>query len=55
MLGIFTDDHDFSLALDYLAFVANFLDRRSDFHLLLPPIRYPAYLERQVISPLVRS
>lgn len=32
MLRIFTDYHDFTLALDYLALFAHFLDRRSDFH-----------------------
>jgi len=33
VLGILTDNHDFSLALNNLALLANFLYRRSDFHL----------------------
>ena len=32
MLGVLTDDHDATLALDNLALIANFFDRRSDFH-----------------------
>ena len=32
MLRVFTDYHNFTLALDYLALFAHFLDRRSDFH-----------------------
>ena len=33
VLWIFTDNHDFTIALNHFAFVANFLYRRSDFHL----------------------
>ena len=33
MLGIFTDDHDFSLAFDNLAFFAHLFYRRPDLHL----------------------
>ena len=32
MLGIFAYYHDFSLALNDFALLANFLYRRSDFH-----------------------
>ena len=32
VLGIFTDDHYFSLALDDLTLFTHFFDRRSDFH-----------------------
>lgn len=32
VLGILTDDHDFSLALNNLALLTNLLNRRSDFH-----------------------
>jgi hypothetical protein len=34
---VFTDHHDFTLALDYFALFANFLYRRSDFHDMNPP------------------
>jgi len=37
MLGILTDNHDFTLALNNLALFAHFSDRRSDFHLNIPP------------------
>ena len=33
VLRILTDNHDLSLALNNLALLANFLYRRSDFHL----------------------
>jgi hypothetical protein len=32
VLRVFAYNHDFSMALDDFAFVANLLDRRSDFH-----------------------
>ena len=32
MLRVFTNDHDFALALNDLALFANGLDGRSDFH-----------------------
>ena len=32
VLRVFTDNHDFTLALDNLAFFTHLLDRRSDFH-----------------------
>lgn len=32
VLGIFTDYHYSSLALNNFAFLANLFDRRSDFH-----------------------
>ena len=56
VLGILTDNHDFSLALNNLALLANFLYRRSDFHLnaLLEKLAL-AYFDRHVILPLVRS
>ena len=56
VLGILTDNHDFSLALNNLALLANFLYRRSDFHLnaLLKKLAL-AYFDRHVILPLVRS
>jgi hypothetical protein len=34
MLRVFADHHDAALALNDLAFLTDFLDRRSDFHLL---------------------
>ena len=37
MLGIFTDNHDFSLTLDDFALVANLFDRRPDFHNIIIP------------------
>lgn len=33
VLGIFTDNHDLTLAFNDFALFADFLDRRSDFHL----------------------
>ena len=56
VLRILTDNHDFSLALNNLALLANFLYRRSDFHLnaLLENLAL-AYFDRHVILPLVRS
>ena len=33
MLGVFANDHDAALALDDLAFFANGLDGRTNFHL----------------------
>ena len=56
VLWIFTDNHYFSFALDYFALFANFLYRRSDFHLnaLLEKLAL-AYFDRHVILPLVRS
>ena len=62
VLGIFTDNHYFSLALNNLALLANFLYRRSDFHIECPPkinlaglFLISVYFERQVMRPLVRS
>jgi hypothetical protein len=37
VLGIFAYYHDFSLALNDFALLANFLYRRSDFHCVIPP------------------
>ena len=37
MLRVVTDDHDFSLALNDFALLANLFDRRSDFHYLYLP------------------
>jgi hypothetical protein len=36
VLGVLADHHHDALALDDLALVANFLDRRPDFHALTP-------------------
>ena len=70
MFGVLTDNHDFPLAFDNLAFFANSLYGRSDLHgkrLLIVAdagmIRtigalgfgWTPYLERQVILPRVRS
>ncbi len=52
MLGVFTDNHYFAFALDYLAFLADFLNGWLYFHLILP---FLSYFARQVIRPLVRS
>ena len=45
VLGIFTDNHDLPVAFDDFALFANFLDRRSDFHLntLLTLLGTPCY------------
>ena len=53
MLGIFTDNHYFSLAFDDFALLANFLYRRSDFH-CITSLKI-TYFDRHVIRPLVRS
>jgi hypothetical protein len=34
MLGIYADDPHHALAVDHLAFIANFLDGRSNFHVV---------------------
>ena len=34
MLGILTDNHDFTLALYDFALLANLFNRRSDFHFI---------------------
>lgn len=61
VLRVFTDDHDFTLALDDLAFFTHLLNRRSDFHLCALLMRCGvfksilSYLERHVMRPFVRS
>ena len=59
MLGVFADDHDFSFALDDLAFLADLLNGWFDFHCVLPYLSCcnlnAAYFARQVMRPLVRS
>jgi hypothetical protein len=37
MLRIFADNHYLAFALDNFALFAHFSDRRSDFHLNIPP------------------
>lgn len=60
MLGIFADNHNGSVALDYLAFLANFLNGRFNFHFYTFPSLFSCfmavlYFARQVIRPFVRS
>ncbi len=54
VLGIFAYYHDFSLALNDFALLANFLYRRSDFHYVYL-LKLLHYFERQVMRPFVRS
>ena len=49
VLGVFANNHDFSLALDDLALLAHGLHGRSDFHV------FTSYLVLQVILPRFRS
>ena len=67
VLGILTDNHDFSLTLDNFALFANLFDRRPDFHNIIIPFTRSSvgeiqserlcsdYLLRHVMRPLVRS
>ena len=60
MLRVFTDNHDFTLALNNLALFANLFDRRSDFHseyllLKIKNLLLVSYFDRHVMRPRVRS
>ena len=55
VLRVFTDDHDFTLALDDLAFFTHLLNRRSDFHLCALLISEVVVSFTFVIRPLVKS
>ena len=43
MLGVGANDHDFAMAPNDFAFIANRLDRRSDFHVFLLLIGFSSY------------
>lgn len=53
VLRVFADNHHATLALDYLALLANGFDRRSDLHVEILLFYQP--LLRHVIRPLVKS
>ena len=59
MLRILADNHHLTMALDYLAFFAYFLNRRSDLHnksFLSHKDAFSAvYFERHVMRPRVKS
>ena len=60
VLGVFANNHDFTFSLYNLAFFADFLNGRFNFHLCKPAflLEYflvKSYFERHVIRPFVRS